>query len=166
MEMASQFEQESLAISLDRAENSSIIEESSSISKRTLSTVKAGERIIEAICHDSERIIETQTRGGREAAEEEEKKEKKITKDQAGLCQRKNELLGNMTPSDYLLGVVSREKAGEMEEALMMLPFGMAVVDRIIERWLVEEKLRNYAVDVYFICFESISSRLCQIRSW
>ncbi|EMG49810.1 DIP2 U3 small nucleolar RNA-associated protein 12 [Candida maltosa Xu316] len=119
------------------------IDESTKVSKQTMETLKAGEKLMEALDIGIEEL---------EATKE---YEALIKQGKPGVKPTPHSILlaFNMTASQYVLDVLTKIRPGQLDDALLVLPFSYSLkLLQFIEIWTNKENISGNIVSLSLIC--------------
>lgn len=120
-----------------------IIDESTKVSKQTMETLKSGEKLMEALDIGIEEI------------EAEKEYQLLIKQGKQAIKPTPNSVLlaFNMTASQYVLSILSKIKASQLDDALLVLPFSYSLkLLKFIEIWTNKENISGNIVSISLIC--------------
>ncbi|RCK63383.1 U3 small nucleolar RNA-associated protein 12 [Candida viswanathii] len=120
-----------------------IVDESTKVSKQTMETLKAGEKLMEALDIGIEDV----------EAEKEYQTLLKQGKPATKPTPHSILLAFNMTASQYVLSVLSKIKPAQLDDALLVLPFSYSLkLLQFIEIWTNKENILGNIVSISLIC--------------
>lgn len=120
-----------------------MVDESTKVSKQTMETLKAGEKLMEALDIGIEEI------------ESEKEYQALIKQGKEAIKPTPNSILlaFDMTASQYVLSVLTKIKASQLDDALLVLPFSYSLkLLQFIEIWTNKENISGNIVSISLIC--------------
>lgn len=147
----------------DEEENEEEQDEATGVNQQTLETLKAGEKLLEALeigCKDIEEEEEYQSAYKKWLKTKTGEQPAKPTKD--SLLQALNK-----TGSEYILETLLKIKPSQLEDGLLVLPFSFVLkFFRVIEKWTRSTSiLRQYLSVICRVLFFLIRSNLYELNS-
>lgn len=137
--------------------------ESTKATKLTLDTVKAGEKLIDAL----ELILTEEDNWKTYEKDVEKAKQLKVKNPEASVPKPpSNELMLGKTPNEYLMHIIKGIRSSDLDEALLLLPIGLALkLITFLDHWVKQDLQLELCARILFFLLRVYQTQISANKS-